>query len=161
MLICVFKVEWSEINAAWGQTLLLLATVAEKLQFGFEGWRLKPMGSSSRIENIDMQGDTPKVAGSLELFSSGDLPIRLWMYRKFDAAMVAFLDCLKQLGAFVETRDANLKLPYPIIKDKIGDACIRLAFNPDEEWTRACKYTLTCAKFLLAHASNRRATQST
>ena len=33
----LFQVEWSEINAAWGQTLLLVATVAEKLNFQFEG----------------------------------------------------------------------------------------------------------------------------
>jgi hypothetical protein len=30
------KVEWAEINAAWGQTLLLLYTIARKLDFTFE-----------------------------------------------------------------------------------------------------------------------------
>ena len=30
------KVEWSEINAAWGQALLLLYTIARKLDFTFE-----------------------------------------------------------------------------------------------------------------------------
>lgn len=73
------------------------------------------------------------------------------MHRKFDQAMVAFLECLRQLGAFVEASDPTMKLPYPIVKDKIHDACIRLAFNQIEAWTRACKYTLTCVKFLLAH----------
>ena len=74
--------------------------------------------------------------------------------------MVAFLDCLRQLGAFVEhggpaqAAAPGLKLPYEIKKDRIGDASIKLAFNQDEAWTRACKYTLTCCKFLLAHASN-------
>lgn len=29
-------VEWAEINAAWGQTLLLLYTIARKLEFKFE-----------------------------------------------------------------------------------------------------------------------------
>jgi beclin 1 len=49
----------------------------------------------------------------LELFSSGDLPLgRLFMHRKLDSAMVAFLDCLRQLGDFAEAHDANLKLPY-------------------------------------------------
>jgi len=76
------------------------------------------------------------------------------MHRKFDMAMVAFLECLRQLGEFVEQQDSSLKLPYKIVKDKIGDSCIRLAFNQDEAWTRACKYTLTCVKFLLAHTSN-------
>jgi beclin 1 len=29
-----------------------------------------------------------------------------------------------------------------------------LALNKDEGWTKACKYTLTCCKYLLAHANN-------
>jgi beclin 1 len=150
------QVEWAEINAAWGQTLLLLATIAEKLNFTFDGYRLKPMGSTSRIDKLERPPASssttePKVT-TLELFSSGDLPIgRMFMHRKFDMAMVAFLECLRQLAEFVEQRDPSIKLPYRIAKDKIGDSCIRLAFNQDEAWTRACKYTLTCVKFLLAH----------
>lgn len=112
------------------------------------------MGSTSRIERLDYPASghgEPKVT-SLELFSSGDLPLgRMFMHRKFDQAMVAFLECLRQLGEYVERTDAEMKLPYRIVKDKIGDSCIRLAFNQDEAWTRACKYTLTCVKFLLAH----------
>ena len=199
-------VEWAEINAAWGQTLLLLATVAEKLNFTFEGYRLKPMGSTSRIEKIEYpqpassytttgtgtgtgigtQTPQPKIS-TLELYSSGELPLGLdkFMHRRFDNAMVAFLDCLRQLGQFVEhgssslapapapahapsrdgatnkhnngegsNRGKGLTLPYQIKKDKIGDTSIKLGFNQDENWTRACKYTLTCCKFLLAHASN-------
>jgi hypothetical protein len=30
------QVEWAEINAAWGQTLLLLYTIARKLDFTYE-----------------------------------------------------------------------------------------------------------------------------
>jgi Apg6 BARA domain len=41
-----------------------------------------------------------------------------------------------------------------IMKDRIGDACVRLAFNQDETWTRALKYILTNAKWILAYASN-------
>ncbi|KAF3938554.1 Beclin-1 [Dactylella cylindrospora] len=163
-------VEWSEINAAWGQTLLLLHTVADKLGFVFENYRLKPMGSTSKIEKIEpRQMDSPSRSGTpassstksdvrvqtLELFSSGTIPMgHLFAHRKFDGAMVAFLDCIKQLGEFVQKSDPNAVLPYPIVKDKIGDVSIRLTFNQDEPWTKACKYTLTCAKFLLACASN-------
>lgn len=32
----VAQVEWPEINAAWGQTLLLLYTIARKLDFTFD-----------------------------------------------------------------------------------------------------------------------------
>lgn len=30
------NVEWAEVNAAWGQTLLLLSTIARKLEFVFD-----------------------------------------------------------------------------------------------------------------------------
>jgi beclin 1 len=45
-------VEWNEINAAWGQTLLLLYTIANKLKFQFQNYRLVPMGSFSRVEKV-------------------------------------------------------------------------------------------------------------
>ncbi|KAL2818143.1 autophagy protein Apg6-domain-containing protein [Aspergillus granulosus] len=180
------SVEWPEINAAWGQTALLLATIADKLNFQFQGYRIQPMGSMSKIDKFEYPRPSPaqstvdggnanllaapKVV-SLDLFSSGDLPLHIpWIHRRFDAGMVAFLDCLRQLGEFVEktpvpapsnrrgqtgTVVPGLKLPYEIKRDKIGDASIKLGFNQnDETWTRACKYTLTCCKFLLAHASN-------
>ncbi|KAJ5781171.1 hypothetical protein N7457_006331, partial [Penicillium paradoxum] len=179
------SVDWPEINAAWGQTVLLLATMAEKLGFQFQGYRLRPLGSNSRIEKIEypvqpsgqpVEGAAPKVS-QYDLFSSGDLPLNLpWLHRRFDSGMVAFLECLRQLGKFVEktpTPIANprrgqtgatapgLKLPYEIKRDRIGDASIKLGFNQnDETWTRACKYTLTCCKFLLAHASNLASTGS-
>jgi beclin 1 len=180
------SVDWPEINAAWGQTALLLATIADKLGFQFQGYQLRPMGSMSRMEKIEYPpgspaqstigggSTTPSAAPKItifDLFSSGDLPLNLpWLHRRFDAGMVAFLECLRQLGEFVENTPApiasnrrghtgnttpGLKLPYEIKRDKIGDASIKLGFNQnDETWTRACKYTLTCCKFLLAHASN-------
>lgn len=175
------SVEWPEINAAWGQTCLLLATIAERLGFQFQGYRLRPLGSTSRIDKVEYPAQpsgtavnergAPKIT-PLDLFSSGDLPLNLpWLHRRFDNGMVAFLDCLRQLGQFVATTPApvpssrrgqtsgttapGLRLPYEIKKDRIGDASIKLGFNQnDETWTRACKYTLTCCKFLLAHASN-------
>ena len=203
-------VDWPEINAAWGTAALLLATVAEKLGFTFRGYRIKPMGSTSKIERVD-QGSSgsrqsssgratadsasnskthqepqqPKIT-TLDLFSSGDLPLgRMLVHRRLDAGMVAFLECLRQLCDFVEqssnriahnsnpasaadraspandAKAAKLKVPYSITKDKIGDpdkpemiASIKLGVSGDEAWTRACKYTLTCCKFLLACASN-------
>lgn len=35
------QVEWSEINAAWGQALLLLHTLARKLHFEFATYACK------------------------------------------------------------------------------------------------------------------------
>ena len=168
-------VEWPEINAAWGQALLLLAVVADKLGCEFQGYRLLPVGSTSRIEKVDFpQGSSQtdqnrSVKGRVtqfELYCNNDLPLGLgFLHRGFDNAMVCFLECLRQLGEHVErtathddsraTNMPNTQMPYVISKDKIGDASIKLgAFNQEEVWTRACKYTLTCCKFLLAHASH-------
>lgn len=194
------NVDWSEINAAWGNAALLLATVADKLGFTFRGYRIKPMGSTSKIDKIEYPPSatssntsaTPRPSPasatkdsqpkptSLDLFSSGDLPLgRMLLHRRLDAGMVAFLECLRQLGEFVHTstnpsprsppsvrpmgkahdgggaeRGRGSALPYKIHKDKIDDVSIKLGNSTDEAWTRACKYALTCCKFLLAHASN-------
>ncbi|KAI9141473.1 Atg6/Beclin [Paraphysoderma sedebokerense] len=143
-------VDWTEINAAWGQACLLLDTLAKKLNFAFKIYKLSPLGSFSRIEKID--GDK----NSYELFGSGDLHLgRIFWNRRFDHAMVAFLNCLQQLGDYCELQDENFRLPYRISKDKIGDASIRLQFNQDETWTKACKYTLTNLKWILAFVTKR------
>jgi beclin len=188
------NVEWSEINAAWGQTLLLLATVAERIGYTFQGYRLRPMGSTSRIEKVEWPQQPPSTSSQssqragqqvttgtpkltqLDLFSSGDIPLgRVFFHRRFDAGMVAFLGCVAQLGKSLErmphqpssghssprtpTKISRV-LPYPINGDKIGEGAsavsIKLGagFQQDESWTKACKYTLTCCKFLLAHVSN-------
>lgn len=192
-------VEWPEINAAWGQTLLLLQTIAERLSFSFHGYKLRPLGSTSRIEKLEYpqdQTDTmrnptnkavqPAKVTQLELYSGGASFERIFHARRYDQAMVAFLECLSQLGKHVErtptrVHDNNkpttskqpsvagamgshaLKLPYAIEGDKIwprdrpDDAVsIRLGvgFSGDESFTKACKYVLTCCKYLLAHVSN-------
>ncbi|KAJ9647658.1 Vacuolar protein sorting-associated protein atg6 [Knufia peltigerae] len=191
------NVDWAEINAAWGQAILLLATVAERLKFSFQGYRLKPQGSTSRIEKLEYPQQSPNVSrqsvqdrGShqatgisepkitiLDLFSSGDMAIgRLLNHRRFDNGMVAFLDCIDQLAKYVQrtskvdlttktntsrnasarTPKANTILPYEIQDDRIGNVSIKLGvgFHQDENFTKACKYALTCCKYLLAYVSN-------
>jgi beclin 1 len=173
-------VDWPEINAAWGQTCLLLATLAERLGYKFEGYELLPMGSTSSINRLEIKGSNAAESArqsspkeqvqkhKLELYSSGDFPINFgFLHRKFDTAMIAFLECLRQLGEFVEHQPTQsvvgsflgpggqgVKMPYEIRKDRIHDQSITLAGNKDEGWTKACKYTLTCCKYLLAHANN-------
>ncbi|KAJ3412956.1 hypothetical protein HDV05_008671 [Chytridiales sp. JEL 0842] len=139
-------VDWSEINAAMGQSLLILDTLANKLGFVFKTYRLVPMGSFSRIEKIDSD------KAVYELYGSGDLSGILFWNRRFDNALVAFLNCLQQLGDYAEQQDPKFRLPYRINKDKIGDTSIRMQFNQDELWTKALKYTLINIKWLLAFA---------
>lgn len=151
------KVEWSEINAAWGQTVLLLATVIQKLNFKLIGYRLRPMGSMSKIDKFDIDHQTGQIMKtvSLELYSSGDYSFeRILSHKRLDYAMVAFLTVLKQVGELVEKSDASLKLPYVIDKDKIGGCSIRLSLSAsNDSWTTACKYVLTNCKWILAYAS--------
>lgn len=160
------SVDWPEINAAWGQTLLLLTVVIGKLGHKLKGFELVPVGSTSKVIKLEYAQSASTSDGKpkktvFELFSSGDLPLGLgFLHRNFDNAMVAFLECLRQVGEHVERTTpragtAGLKMPYPIVKDKIGDVSIKLGnFGQEEQWTKACKYTLTCCKFLLAHASH-------
>ncbi|KAI1205437.1 APG6-domain-containing protein [Annulohypoxylon truncatum] len=175
-------VDWPEINAAWGQALLLVVTVADKLGYKFDSYEPLPMGSTSKIVRYDYQSPSSSRLGGhrsgpppapkktvLELFCSGDLPLQMLFNRKFDQGMVAFLELVRQLGAFVHQQTKNseqggytanpLALPYKIEGDKIGDDrighfSIKLGMNTDESWTKACKFALTCCKFLIAHASN-------
>eukprot|EP00039_Didymoeca_costata_P019555 m.337986 g.337986 ORF g.337986 m.337986 type:complete len:411 (+) comp18285_c0_seq1:139-1371(+) len=141
-------VEWNEINAAWGQTVLLLHTMALKLNFKFSGYRLIPFGSLSRLERIDDS------AQQLPLYHSGGFKFSFWDSSKFDVAMVAFLDCLQQFKDYVESQDKHFKLPYRINKDKIGDGngelSIRTQHNHEETWTKALKFMLTNLKWSLA-----------
>lgn len=43
-------VDWSEINAAWGQTALLLSAMARKINLTFDKYKLVPFGNHSYIE---------------------------------------------------------------------------------------------------------------
>lgn len=143
------QVEWAEINAAWGQMLLLLYTIARKLDFTFEHYRLVPMGSFSRIEKTT--GDK----ATYELYGSGDLHLgRLFHNRRFDLAMVAFLDCLKQLMDYIKSQDNGVDFPHQISKDKIGDVSIKLQFSQEESWTRALRHVLLALKICLKWATN-------
>ncbi|KAH7027674.1 autophagy protein Apg6-domain-containing protein [Microdochium trichocladiopsis] len=189
-------VDWPEINAAWGQALLLVVTVADKLGYKFEGYEPLPMGSTSKIVELKHPSPSSSRLGARErvgpppapkrdvwdLYFSGDLLSQVWS-RKFDKGMVAFLELVRQLGNFVhqQTKEehrraeleggyqagggvaanipAPLTLPYKIDGDKIGDDrighySIKLGITNDEGWTKACKFALTCCKFLIAHASN-------
>ena len=72
-----------------------------------ESYRLVPMGSFSRIEKTT--GDKT----TYELYGSGDLHFgRLFHNRRFDLAMVAFLDCLKQLMDYIKSQDSTVDFPH-------------------------------------------------
>lgn len=107
-------VEWCEINGAWGQTTLLLASLARKINLTFKRYNLIPYGNHSYIEVL---GDVKK---ELPLYGSGGF--RFFWDTKFDAGMVAFLDCLQQFKEEVEKGDSTFCFPYRMDKGKIEDS---------------------------------------
>ncbi|XP_032891126.1 beclin-1 isoform X1 [Amblyraja radiata] len=148
-------VEWNEINAAWGQTVLLLHSLANKMELRFQRYRLVPYGNHSYLESLT---DRTK---ELPLYCSGGL--RFFWDNKFDHAMVAFLDCVQQFKEEVERGDTGFCLPYrmDVEKGKIEDTggsggsySIKTQFNSEEQWTKALKFMLTNLKWGLAWVSS-------
>ncbi|KAK3671241.1 Vacuolar protein sorting-associated protein atg6 [Recurvomyces mirabilis] len=158
-------VEWPEINAALGQALLLLVVVAEKLGYKFKGYTLHPVGSTSRLILTDPDAVATGAGKAkntvLDLYSSGSFAFGITAFMgSFDNAMIALLECVRQVGDYVEQTTASQsggeqrRMPYEIQtgKDmgKIGGVKIGLnGVQKEEQWTKACKYLLTCS-----HASH-------
>lgn len=132
-------VEWVEINAALGQAVLLLATIAERANFKFARNQLIPRGSYSRVVS--------STGKEYNLHSDGGMFRR----RGFNQAMVLFLECVDDAGTRAMHEEPSLKFPYKISRGKIGDLPIIL--GNDEQWTKALKYMLTHLKWLLAWIS--------
>ncbi|KAI0236415.1 Vacuolar protein sorting-associated protein atg6 [Massospora cicadina] len=139
-------VEWTEINAAWGQTLLALYTIAAKLKFEFQGYRLNPQGSYSSVERLLPGG----AYESYELFLPPDSFSRIWLVRRYNSAMAGFLTCLDQVASYVKSLDPNFRLNYRISKEAIGNYSIHLQYNSYPIWTKALRCTLSDIKSLLA-----------
>ncbi|XP_033217113.1 beclin-1-like protein isoform X1 [Belonocnema kinseyi] len=143
-------VDWSEINAAWGQATLLLTALARKINLTFQRFQLVPRGNHSYIKVLGQNIELP-------LHCSGGFKF-LWD-TKFDSAMVAFLDCLQQFKEKVEKGDSGFSLPYRMDRGKIEDSAtgnsysIKIQFNSEEQWTKALKYVLTNLKWGLAWVS--------
>lgn len=143
-------VDWSEINAAWGQTIFLLNTLARMSGVTFERYRLVPYGNQSIIEVLDGKKKVLPLH-----YTTG---LRFFQEAKFDSAMVAFLDCLQQFKAHIEASSkGEFVLPYKIDKDRIGDEngtfSVKINLNTMENWTKALKYVLTDLRWALTWVS--------
>jgi len=86
-------VDWSEINAAWGQVTILLCALAKKVNLVFQRYKLIPFGSQSHIEDTVDEIILP-------LYGSGGF--RFHWDAKFDKGMEAYLECLQQFQVKVE-----------------------------------------------------------
>ena len=136
-------VEWTEINAAWGQVALLLSSLSNNVEFSFSKYRIIPMGSSSKMAKVGHE------RMSYDLFCTGS-----FFKSSFNNAMVCVLGCLKELGEYAEKSDKVMRLPYQIEGDKVGDLSIKTG-GSDLLWTRACKNFLVDLKWLVAWSTKR------
>lgn len=145
-------VGWDEINAAWGQCVLLLHCLAKKINLKFKRFKLVPYGSNSFIESEENK------SRELPLYVSGGFMF-IWT-AKFDQAMIAYLDCLQQFKEQVEKDESNFRLPYKMEKGKIIDSIngssfsIKMQTNSEEHWTKAMKFMLTNLKWSLAYVAS-------
>ncbi|XP_007535672.1 beclin-2 [Erinaceus europaeus] len=149
-------VRWSEINAAWGQTALLLFALSKTIGLEFQRYQLVPCGDHSYLKSLTED------AIELPLFCSGDQGFP--MHTKFDKAMVAFLDCMHQFKEEAGKGKLNLCLPYKIhVKEGLMEDpgvlrkfySIRTCWNTKEEWTKALMLLLVNFKWTLAWVSSR------
>jgi len=125
-------VSWDEINAAWGQVCLLLDVVTKKCRLQLQKYRLLPRGSYSAIIRKHDKA-------TLELYGSEGGLSRFFSGRRFDQAMVAFLDCVQEVANMIHRRgDPTARIPFKIDGDKIEGFPIRLQFNQEE---RSCAVT--------------------
>ncbi|SCU82821.1 LADA_0C08152g1_1 [Lachancea dasiensis] len=150
-------VPWQEVNAALGQLVLLLATICTRLHFKLAGFIVRPMGSFSKIEQLD-----PKTQEwhSYDAFNSGSFKLGRLFHKEtsFDRAMVSIMDIIGQITSHLSRgrsmESDEIELPYAMVAEKINGMPIKLGGNkPNSEWTTACKFLLTNAKWLLAFSS--------
>ncbi|RHY27902.1 hypothetical protein DYB32_007174, partial [Aphanomyces invadans] len=139
-------VEWTEINAALGQTTLLLTTVAQRA--GMEFSKIVPIARGSYSKIVVVLGKDKKK--EYPLYSDGGFLQR----QKFNTALKCLLECVEEAGGQAAAEEPSLRFPYKITRGKIGDLSIEVGGN-DEQWTRALKYLLTHLKWLLAWVAKR------
>ncbi|GLI61251.1 hypothetical protein VaNZ11_003559 [Volvox africanus] len=135
-------VEWDEINAAWGQAVLLLHTMAQMCKVQFSSHRLLPMGSHPRVADK---------RATYDLFG----PVsKLWS-ANYDRAMVAYLACLREFGEHARKKDlqdgkpTQFNFPFAIDGDKVNNHTVKLTLNKDVRWTKALKFMLANLKIAL------------
>ena len=142
------QINWDEMNAALGQAVLAVATVASRAGYEFKKYSLVPMGSFPKICKLDEKRTPP-----LQLYYV-NAALNFLPKRNFNAALTGFLTCVQELGEFTKSKDPTLALPYNIFvaEGKIHDQIVFWGTD-DEAWTRALKFLLTDIKWLIAWAT--------
>ncbi|EYB89427.1 hypothetical protein Y032_0232g3048 [Ancylostoma ceylanicum] len=84
-------VDWPEINAAWGQLVLLLDTLMQRANVKQENFKLVTMGSYSYIKRKRTTGEEVKYP----LFASGSW--KPFGNNNMDSGIMAYLQCFEDL----------------------------------------------------------------
>ncbi|EFO27321.1 autophagy protein Apg6 containing protein [Loa loa] len=138
------QVEWSEINAAWGQVALLINTLADCLEVQFSLYRIVPVGSHSFIQCLDTGVELP-------LFGSGGF--KPFGQKKFDEGICAFMECFCQLQRHIER--AQFRFPHRMYREHIEDNkmeySVKMQFNAEERWTKAMKCLLINFRWAISY----------
>ncbi|KAJ3446737.1 beclin-1 [Anaeramoeba flamelloides] len=146
-------VEWEEINAAWGLTTLLIVVLSRRFNYKFKNHVIIPIGSFSRIAKIqktnEKENDPLKIKNYCELYFNNDGLLKRFRIKRFNQAMVWFLECVQEFAQFVNKSTKSFIFMYKIKKEKIHSCSIRYNSSNLAEWTRALKYLLTDLKQLM------------
>ncbi|KAH7584102.1 Apg6 BARA domain [Nakaseomyces glabratus] len=96
------KVSYSEINAALGQLVLLLMTISSSLNIKISGYRLQPIGSTSKVSKFLADKEDWE---TYELYFSSNFSLEKIFKREtdFDKGMESLLDIVKQISLSFST----------------------------------------------------------
>eukprot|EP00892_Ulva_mutabilis_P009663 jgi/Ulvmu1/7069/UM033_0130.1 len=140
------EVKWPEVNAAWGQAVLLLDMMTRMYpDFKWEQGMLKPMASHSMVS--DGKED-------FKLFGPVN---RMWCGR-YDRALLLYLSCLEAFARYARNKDARLgrtpmSLPNVIDAEKGTVRSISIRYGTmvggADNWNKALKCMLVDLKVML------------
>ncbi|AMD19611.1 HCL540Cp [Eremothecium sinecaudum] len=151
------RVPWQEVNAAMGQLILLLATIACKIHHELDCYKLKPLGSYSKVEQFDQREQKWITYNAYrnDEFKLGKFFHKETSLDKALECIIAIVDQIaKKISELSREQNDDMELPYPMSRDKINSISVKLmGSEPTLEWTTACKFLLTNAKWLLAFSS--------
>ncbi|VDK43338.1 unnamed protein product [Anisakis simplex] len=144
------RVEWNEINAAWGQTALLMTVlIKSEKDFTLRDYEIFPMGNHSFIRVLATGLDLP-------LYGSGGFTP--FGNKNLDEAMCAFVRCFRQWQDYIEVHillsKSEFRLPHLMNMDSIEankiKYSVKMQFNSEERWTKAMKCMLINLKWAIS-----------
>ncbi|XGW32071.1 hypothetical protein V3C99_010334 [Haemonchus contortus] len=134
-------VDWPEINAAWGQLVLLLDVLMHRAGVKSDNFKLITMCSHSCILYKRSTGEEVRYP----LFASGSW--KPFGNNNMDSGIMAYLQCFELLRATLQKQNPSFEIPHRINKDCLIHGTMeysaKMLLNKEERWTKAMKLLLT------------------